>query len=458
MWEQHMGRRMSPADAVWYQGETQRNRMTVSSVVWLDGPIDIPQLCERLEERVLDRHPAFRERVVPSRIPGRLPRWEETDVDLDAHLRVVDLPAPGHHALLEARCSLERSTPFDRDRPLWTMTIYRGYRGDGTAIHTRLHHCLGDGIALMQLFVSLGDEHAEEPPNDERPTPLAVRLLGLGHQAAARVAEHARHPSTLVTAGQRAVVTAGWTARLFLPSVVERNVLHGTPQGTKLMAWDPDGYPLERVKAAGRRAGATVNEVLLTIAAGALHRYLAERDALVDEVLVMVHVSLRDPSLPLSRYLDNRIGLLPIRLPVRSSDPHERLAGVRAQSQELKGSPAPVVAHGLLLGTALTPPRIERGLHRFNQWRSTGVITNVPGPSEPLHLTGARVLGSIGWGGLTAELNLTGAFVSFGGRVFAGFVTDTAVTADPERLLVHVQAEWADVLAALSDGDVSVTR
>jgi diacylglycerol O-acyltransferase / wax synthase len=443
---------MSPADAAWHQGETHRNRMTISSVVWLDGPVDIQQLCRRIEERVLDRHPAFRERVVASRIPGRLPRWEEaTDFDLDAHLRVVDLPAPGNHALLEARCSLERSSPFDRDRPLWTMTIYRGYRGDGTAIHTRIHHCLGDGIALMQLFATLCDEHPDDPSSNGRAPSLPSRLLGLGHQAATRASEHARHPTALITTGRQAVATANWTARLFLPTVVERNLFHGTPQGTKLMVWDPDGYPLKQVKAAGRRAGATVNEVLLTIMSGALHRYLVERDALVDEVLMMMPVSLRDPSEPLPRYLNNRIGLLPLRLPVRSSDPRERLAGVRAQSEELKGSPAAVVAHGLLAGTALATAPIERGLHRFNQWRSTGVLTNVPGPADPLHLTGARVLGSIGWGGLTAELNLSGAFISFGGRIFTGFVTDAAITGDPERLLAHVQAEWPVVLASLDD-------
>jgi diacylglycerol O-acyltransferase / wax synthase len=88
-----------------------------------------------------------------------MPRWEDDpDFSIDHHLKVTTLPEPGDHALLQQRCSEERSHPLDPDRPLWLATLYQGYRGDGAALHVRIHHSLGDGLALMQLLLMLVDE------------------------------------------------------------------------------------------------------------------------------------------------------------------------------------------------------------------------------------------------------------------------------------------------------------
>ena len=440
---------MSPADAAWYRGDTERNRLLISSLVWLDGPLQVDEWRTRVQERVLDRHPAFRQRIVPSRIPGRLPRWEDVDdLDLDDHVRVVDLPAPGDHALLEARCSLERSTPLDRDRPLWSATIYRGYRGEGTLIHTRMHHSLGDGIALMRVFLTLVDEQdpGDPPLAEDRSLPGVGGLLGLGRDAVRFAAEHAAHPGRVLATARQAVSVAGQTAKVVLPEPVARQPLQGRPHGVQQMSWDPDGYPLEQVKAQSERTGATVNDLLLAVVTGALRRELEQRDALVAEVAVMMPVSLRDPAEPIPEHPGNRLGAVPIRLPVGLADPDERLVSLRAQTEKLKDSPVPLIVHTLLRGAAFTAPPIERGLLRFNQWRSTGVITNVPGPSGPLHVAGTRVAGSVGWGGLVGDLALSGAFVSLSGRVFPGFVTDTAVIEDPGRLLDHLRAAWHEVV------------
>jgi diacylglycerol O-acyltransferase / wax synthase len=90
---------------------------------------------------------------------------------------------------------------------------------------------------------------------------------------------------------------------------------------------------------------------------------------------------------------------------------------------------------------------VERAIHRLNQWYSTGVITNVPGPRSPLHLAGARLVGTVGWGGMTGHLNLGAAFISLDGRVFSGLVTDEAITPDPDRLLAMIGDEWHRLLA-----------
>lgn len=440
-----MARRMSPADAVWYRGENARNPMMVSSVLWFDRPLDVAALRERVVERQLERHPVFRQRIVPSRNPLLMPRWvDDPDFDLDRHLEVVDLPAPGDHATLQAMCSQQRSRPLDRARPLWQAHVFQGYRGSGSALHVRVHHSVGDGLALMRLLLSLADESDDGtvPLADPPAMHLGTEFLHLAEQSVNGVGRLARHPTSAIGGVARGVDTARWAVRLLVPPLPAASMLIGRPDGTKVMAWDPEGLPLDAVKAAGREAGATVNDVLLTVLTGALHRYLAEHDGLVDEVLVMVPVNLRPADEPLPRELGNRIGLLPIMLPVGLSRPADRLQTLQARIAELKDSPAPVLSRLLLTGTSLLTPVGERAIHRLNQLRSTGVVTNVPGPVAPIHLAGARVDGVIGWGGMTGHLNLSVAFISLAGRVFPGVVTDQGITPDPERILAHLHEEW----------------
>lgn len=450
-----MSTRMTPADAVWFLGETPENPMMISNIVWLDGRVDIDVLRARLTERVLDRHPVMRMRIVPSVVPGLLPRWvDDPAFDIDRHLTEVTLPEPGSHSVLESWCSAERSTPLERDRPLWHVTVLQGYRGGQSALHTRIHHSIGDGLALMQVMLNLMDEY--EPGalkiSDVQWSQVASDILGYGREMLANGSRLARHPFGMVDLAKDAATTAGWAVKLLAPQMVERSVLQGRPEGRKIMAWDPEGFELDELKSAARANGVTINDLVLASMSGALHRYLTDHDDLVDDVLVMIPINLRAPGAPLPRHLGNRIGLLPIRLPVRSEDPLERLRLLRERMQELKSSPAPVVSRALMAGTSLTTPAVEKWIHRLNQLRGTGVVTNVPGPRDALHIGGARMIGTVGWGGMTGHLNLSAAFISYGGRIFAGLVTDEAITPDPQTLLDYVQQEHRALLDALPAG------
>jgi diacylglycerol O-acyltransferase / wax synthase len=447
-----MATRMSPGDAVWYLGENPVNPMTISSIMWYDRPLDVALLRERMQDRLLTQHPVMRQRIVPSRIPGLMPKWvDDRDFDLAHHISEDRLPAPGDQATLQEWCSDERTTPLDRSRPLWHASVLQGYRGDGSAVHVRIHHSIGDGLAMMQLLLTLVDEY--EPGavvlSDRSWTDVAGNVLGAGTGLVARGAHLALHPTEVIEVAREGIEMVTWAGRLLAPQLVERSVLQGHPDGTKLMAWDPDGFPLEEVKQVARASGATINDVVMTVMSGGLHRYLADREALVDDIAMMIPVNLRRPGEPLPRRLGNRIGLLPIRLPVREPDPIVRLELLKARMQELKDSPAPIVSRMLIVATTMFTPMVERGIHRLNQLRSTGVLTNVPGPREPLHIGGSRMLGTVGWGGMTAHLNLSAAFVSLNGRIFPGIVTDAAITPDPEEILEHIHEEYALVMEEL---------
>jgi diacylglycerol O-acyltransferase / wax synthase len=442
-----MGTRMAPADAVWLRGDTAANRVVISAILWFDGPLDVPRLRRLVEERMLERHPVFGQRVVHPRLATRMPRREpDPAFDLARHVREVQLPPPGDHAELERLCSEERSAPLDPAHPPWSATVYQGYRGTGSAVHARLHHSLGDGLALMQLLLTLADEFdpglvplAEEVTRADRAGALAGRVVG----GATDLALQPWHAPQRVRDGLRA---AAWGKRLLLPVHAPRSRLQGRPSGEKRMAWSPDGLAVNELLAAAHERGVTVNDLMLAVMAGGMHRYLAEDDALVDDVLVVVPVNLRELGAPLPRSVGNRIGLLPVLLPVGTTDHEERFTRIRAATAALKGSPAPAVSHALTTATTMVTPGVERAIHRMNQRFGTGVVTNVIGPDLDLHLVGRRLLGVIGWGGVTGELNLGAGFVSLGDRVFTGLVTDAAITPDPERLLAHTEDEWRAVV------------
>ena len=441
-----MSRRMRLADAVWYLGENPRNPMMVSSVLWFDRPLDVTALREVVARRMLDRHPVFRERIAPSRVLGRLPRWvEDPAFALDHHVTVTTLPAPGDHASLQDACSRQRSRPLDRAHPLWSVHVFQGYRETGSAMHIRIHHSVGDGLALMRLLLSLTDEAETEPvPIVDPPgMHLGTELVHVAGQSVTGAAHLVRHPGDTPARVREATDLVRWFTRLALPVMAPRSPLIGQPSGTKRMVWDPDGLPLDAVKDAAHRAGATVNDLLLTVLTGAVRHHLEERDALVDDVLVVVPVNLRPPDEPLPRHLGNRIGLLPVLLPTGAADPSERLRRLQERILALKHSPAPPLSRLLLTTTVLLTPPGERAYHRFNQLRGSGVVTNVPGPTRPLHLAGARLDGIIGWGGMTGHLNLSVAFISLAGRVYAGLVSDEGITPDPDALLAGIGREWA---------------
>ena len=442
-----MSRMMAPADAVWLRGDSAANQVVISAVLWFDSSPDPARLRSILEERLLERHPVFGQRVVPARLPMTMPHWEDDpDFSLDHHLQVTTLPEPGDHALLQQHCSEERSHPLDPERPLWLATLYQGYRGDGAALHVRIHHSLGDGLALMQLLLMLVDEldGTTSPLSD--PLPLHAVTRQMAQRVVHRATHLARHPSDSPDLLREVADTLAWSGRLLKPVEAPRSILQGRPEGTKRMAWSPDGLPVETLKETAHAHGVTVNDLLLAIMAGGLRRHLEAHDALVDEVLVVVPVNLRTPGEPLPRHLGNCIGLLPVLLPVGAEDAERRLALVHERTQRLKSSRAPVVSRALLVGTTLVTPGVERAIHRMNQRYSTGVVTNVIGPDLDLHLAGARVLGAIGWGGVTGNLNLGAGFISLGGRVFPGLVTDEAITPDPDRMLAHIEDEWTEVL------------
>ena len=456
---------MSSADSAWLHMDRPNNLMVITGALWFDEPLDWDELRGVISSRLVDRFPRFRQRVVPSRMPMRPPNWEEDPgFDLDRHLHRVSLPAPGDRAALEDFVSELIAQPLDRSRPLWDWYFVDGY-GSGSAIVARMHHCIADGIALARVLLSLTDSSPEagiepdEPDESEhggglsgavggalRPARQAVSLTRkLAGATAHEAIEIARDPRELADLAATAGTDAKALAKTLLPAADSDTVLKGDLGVPERVAWS-DPIPLADVKDAGHAHGATVNDILVAAVAGALRTYLAGRDSLVDELHAFVPFNLRPLDQPLPRQLGNRFGLVRLAIPVGIADPRERLEEVRRRMTEIKHSPEGAVSYGMLGAIGVTPEAIEqRFLELFSAAGST-VMTNVPGPREPVYLAGTPVRGVLVWAPTSGSVSMSVSIFSYNGEVTVGVMSDRGLVPDPGEIVAAFGEEVAAML------------
>jgi diacylglycerol O-acyltransferase len=452
----------SAVDTAWLHMEHPTNLMMVTGVLVFDEVLDASRLSEQIRRRLL-RVSRFTQRVVEPRFPFRTPRWEtDPTFDLRAHLHRIALHPPGDAAALRELVSDLMSTPLDFSKPLWQFHLVEGF-GAGSALVGRLHHSIGDGIALVRVLLSMADggegprepvsESAEEAHGWERLVPLlgpAAKVVSRTLKATESLlhegAETLAHPEHLLDLAARGASGADALAKLLLMPPDPPTPFKGPLGVAKRAAWS-DPVPLDDVKAAGKALGATVNDVLLAAVTGALRRYLEGRGTpLKDlEFRAVVPVNLRKPEE--EHELGNRFGLVFLTLPVGIEDPVDRLFELKERMDEIKGSPEAVVALGLLGAIGSAPADVERLVVDLFGRAGTGVMTNVMGPRERISFAGVPAREIMFWVPQSGRLGLGVSILSYAGGVSLGVATDAGLVPDPEKILDGFREEF-DALAA----------
>jgi WS/DGAT/MGAT family acyltransferase len=359
---------------------------------------------------------------------------------------------------------------FDRAHPPWAFHVLRGY-GSDTAVLARLHHTIGDGVALMLVLLAMTDLAETGPPTADAGAaelePLApelnpfLEILATGPHAPleeARAGAERCAPEMLrlmlapaeayaeLDAVRKALGAARAVVRILGAGGEPPTRFKGELGIAKRVAWT-DRVPLEDVRAIGRRLGGTINDVLSTAMAGALRRYLS-RDGTPDERLsfrAAMPVNLR--LLPEMAALGNRFGLVFLDVPVGIRDPLERLAELRARSADLRRSVEPLVVLSLLDLAGRLPAAFQRRLVELFGSRATAVFTNVPGPRETLWMAGRPIRDIFFWVPQAGRLGLGVSILSYAGGIRMGVGTDAGLVPDPGRIVDGFRAEL-DALAS----------
>lgn len=424
------------ADAAWLHMDSPTNPMVVNALVLLGEPLDADLTADVFQRLVVDRFPRFSQRIVQPL--GRAPAFEDDPTfDLHDHLHRLALPAPGDQRALQALVSDLITAPLDPNRPLWHAHLIEGY-GEGGAVLVRIHHCIADGIALARLLISITDEADAHGPLGTPPHHGLVNrtLRAAGTVAGAAVhegIETAAHPGHVAELASTALRDTATLAKLLGSPADEQTVLKSGLTGTREVAWT-EPFPLARVKAAGRRAESTINDLLIAALTGALRDYLADEGELPDEIHAMVPFNLRALDQPVSPELGNDFALILLSLPVGIADHGERLREVHRRMDEIKHSHEAPISFGILSAMGMTPPLVEGRLIDFFTDKASMVVTNVPGPREPVTFAGSPVTGVLVWAPCSGRIGMTVSIFSYAGDVTVGFMTDVALVPEPDLL------------------------
>ncbi len=247
-------------------------------------------------------------------------------------------------------------------------------------------------------------------------------------------------------------------ARLILMGSDADTRLKGPLGVRKRVAW-AEPLPLAEVKAMGKALGCSINDVLVSMAAGALRDYLADkRDAVPAQIRAVVPVNLRPAGE--GRDLGNRFGLVFLELPIGMEHPLERLYEVRRRMQALKDSWQPLIVFALLGTVGYAPLLLQDQVAQFLGASASAIITNVPGPQHPLYFAGGRIAALDFWVPQSGGIGVGMSILSYDGRIQFGVMTDAGRVPDPQRIVsrfgdefdklmwLTLMAPWAEPEAA----------
>ena len=439
--------RVGNADAAWLHMDRPTNLMIVNSVMLFDDPISLEQLAEVYETRLIGRYPRFSQRVEDSFLPLQGPSWaDDGNFDINRHLHHIGLPAPGGTEALQQVVGDLMATPLDRSKPLWDVYLIDGY-GTGCALMTRMHHCIADGIALARVMLTLTDTSAtaeEAHPGFDEDPPGGGALAGavaLGGGIVHEGIESVLHPRRTVTMVGREAQTLA--KLVFGPADVD-SAVRGELSGLRHVAWS-EPLALDGIKAIAHGQGATVNDVLLAAVSGALRRYMLGQGSPAVELHAIVPFNLRPLDKPIPRSLGNRFGLVFLALPVDIDGPRERLGELKLRMDAIKDSPEGPLVYTILGAMGMTPVPVEKRIVDLFSSKGTAVMTNVPGPREPIYLAGVPVRAVLVWAPTSGSVGMSVSIFSYRGEVTIGLMVDAALVPHPQQIIDALGPELADL-------------
>ena len=454
---------ISKVDTAWLRMEQPTNLMMITGIMTLNGEIDYERLVRTVEARFLSFR-RFRQKAVDN--SGGAGGELDEDLDIYAHVRRAALPGQADKAELEEFVSDLASTPLNPSRPLWQFHYIENYV-DGPVVVTRIHHCYADGIALVQVMLTLTDDSPEEHGTVQDPEtwkqarksesgifrrltePAREGIDFAVHWGLKLVEEGLKIVQEPERAGKYASeateILQELTHALTLPDD-PRTIFKGELGIRKEVAWT-NSIALDEVKAISKVLGCTVNDVLIAAVTGALRRYMLQRGEVITpdtEIRATVPVNLRP--LEHARDLGNHFGVVFLGLPVSEKHPLRRVYEVSARMNELKSSKQATVSLGLLAALGMGPAALQKpSLDLLSQKAST-VLTNVPGPREPLYLAGGEIRSMMFWVPQNGSIGMGVSILSYNQKVFFGVMTDRKIVPDPGSIIEYFGPELERLL------------
>ncbi len=454
---------IDPTSLGFLLAENRNQPMHVAGLQLFEKPADAgPSFARELYESGLDTEeiaPLFLRKPVRTLSSlGQFVWTEDTEFDIEHHVRHSALPEPGRYRELLELVSRLHGQMLARERPLWEAHIIEGLADGRVAMYTKMHHALVDGISAMKLMQSV---LSPDPDRRNMALPFDARAAGrrktrdVTERGLAEVpmdalrtamgitADAAGLPAALIRTLSKGVRNEASALSFYAP----KSMFNVNITGSRRFA--ADDWPLERIRAVSKASRTTLNDVVLAMCGGAVRNYLLELDRLPTASLVsMVPVGLK------SRGADseaggggNAVGSVMVKLATDLADPVDRLAAIHASMKAGKEALESMTPNQIMAMSALgMAPSLAIPMLRLNgivRPPFNVIISNVPGPRNTQYLNGARLTGtypvSVPMQGMALNITCN----SYADDMCFGLTGCRRTVPHLQRLLTHLDAELA---------------
>jgi diacylglycerol O-acyltransferase / wax synthase len=457
--------RLSSLDAAFLNFEKKEAPMHIGSVSVFEGEIPFNKFIHNISSK-LHLLPRYRQRVTPAPFNLSHPTWEfDPDFDIKNHVFRRKLDAPGTDAELAALAGRLFTPLMDRGKPLWDIYLIYGLTGKRMAMICRVHHCMVDGISgvdLLRIIMDLSPDGPPAPSPEPAPPPTtspdATRrffdsLLGGMQEGMTRWTDFQNSLVNLaqsLTSGPAGAVLPG-LGQLF-PSLVaptSRLPFNRPCSGERRFVWST--FSFAEARAIRGVLKGTVNDVVLTVLAGAVANYVKQhgQETAGRSLRVMVPVSLRREEQ--RGTLGNLVSLVPLEIPLDLDDPLARFRHINHKTLAMKQAR---LAEGINLLTALVgalPASVQSlvgAMASFPLPPVNMVATNVPGPQVPLYLMGQRMMAYYPYVPVGYAVGCGCAIMSYDQKLYFGLTSDVQAMPDVDSLREYLEESFVDLRKA----------
>lgn len=470
---------LSAMDASFVYLETPSTPMHIGSVAIYDpstasgGKVRFKDILRHIEARLHLARP-FRQKLV--RVPGNLdhPYWiEDESFDIEFHVRHIALPEPGDWRQLCIQVARLHARPMDMSKPLWEFTVVEGLDNiEGLpcgcfALVSKVHHAAIDGMSGVDMTSAIHSLEAEAPPPEPATPWQPEKAPGLGELLFRTHLNNLAQPlNWLQTVANSIPGIARLGEGLGKREVTLDNVKPAprTRFNAKVgphRAFEGALFDLNEVRTIRTAvAGATVNDVMLTVVGGALRTYLEAKGELPRESMTaMAPISVRAEGE--KGAMGNLVSAMVVALGTHIEKPLERLAYVHGEAENSKAMTSAVGARTLSEYSKLLPSALaglgarlytQLGLAERMSQPFNCVVTNVPGPRVPIYMAGAKMVVQYGTGPIYDGMGLIHPVYSYGDKIAVSFVADRDAIADPAFYAQCLRDSFGELKAATATG------
>ena len=461
-----LSRRLSAQDAAFLYYERKTAPLHIGSLGVYEGSIPFDRFHAHVESR-MPNIPRYRQRLAFVPLSIAHPTWEDdADFSVSNHVKRVSLPAPGNDQQLAELSAELFAQPLTREKPLWEMFVIEGLEGGRTGILSKVHHCMVDGVAGIELLVAILDISPEPAPAPEQTPWDPSALPDTGARLAEAFSDQVSQQRGLLQELQEGLTDPGRQMRR------SQDILHALSLASQTAAPPPRPFAArigpERVVAFSEMSfvevreirtslGGKVNDVVLSILSGAFHRYLTAHDTSPEpaELRVAIPVNIR---LEEEQSMGNHVSCMVAALPIGEFGAAERLSLVRERLDYLKQENQAGGLELLSRLAALTPPAAQAfaALAPGPNTLVDLICTNLPGPMIPLYSVGHLMLAHYPLVPLSFDMGLGVGITSYNQRLYVGLVANPAVVPDIDLLKRCVDESFLELrnAAGVDDADV----